>query len=431
MWVDETFPNRKKLYTGRNSEIEYTQEKKEQAVIDFCLKDDTVTAQTIADKHSVSRVSLYQWKDQLLGRGYTYEMPKKDNKPFNDAEVLVKEIAELAEKISTLEEQHKELEEKNYRLKLQNDILEKAAEIIKKDPGVNLESLSNREKAILINALRSKYPLKILLIQLNMAKSSYCYQNTAFNKPDKYANLRTKITTIFTDARERYGYRRIHISFRNKGIIVSEKVVRKIMAEEHLVVPFVKKRKYSSYLGEISTAVDNIIARDFHADAPNEKWLTDLTEFHIPSGKIYLSPIIDCFDGLLPRWTISTSPDAKLVNDMLEADIEQLEATEHPIIHTDRGCHYRWSGWIKRMENAGLIRSMSKKGCSPDNAACEGFWGLLKKEMFYNQDWTNISIKGFIHVLNDYLDWYNHTRIKQSLGYLSPVEYRQKLGLSA
>lgn len=83
------------------------------------------------------------------------------------------------------------------------------------------------------------------------------------------------------------------------------------------------------------------------------------------------------------------------------------------------------------MENAGLIRSMSKKGCSPDNAACEGFWGLLKKEMFYNQDWTNISIKGFIHVLNDYLDWYNHTRIKQSLGYLSPVEYRQKLGLSA
>ena len=99
MWVDEAFPNRKKLYTGRNSEIEYTQEKKEQAVIDFCLKDDTVTAQTIADKHSVSRVSLYQWKDQLLGRGYTYEMPKKDNKPGYVAEVLVKEIAELAEKI--------------------------------------------------------------------------------------------------------------------------------------------------------------------------------------------------------------------------------------------------------------------------------------------------------------------------------------------
>ena len=177
--------------------------------------------------------------------------------------------------------------------------------------------------------------------------------------------------------------------------------------------------------------MENLIQRNFHADKPNQKWLTDITEFSISAGKIYLSAIVDCFDGFLPSWTISTRPDAKLVNDMLEAGIQQLKPADHPIIHTDRGCHYRWSGWIKRMENAGLIRSMSKKGCSPDNAACEGFWGLLKKEMFYNQDWTNISIKGFIHVLNDYLDWYNYTRIKQSLGYLSPVEYRQKLGLSA
>lgn len=74
---------------------------------------------------------------------------------------------------------------------------------------------------------------------------------------------------------------------------------------------------------------------------------------------------------------------------------------------------------------------MSKKGCSPDNSACEGFWGLLKKEMFYNQNWTNMSIDGFIHELNKYLHWYNHIRIKQSLGYLSPVEYRHNLGLFA
>ena len=356
-------------------------------------------------------------------------MPKKDNKPFNDAEVLVKEIAELAEKISTLEEQHKELEEKNYRLQLQNDIMEKAAEIIKKDPGVNLESLSNREKAILINALRSKYPLKILLIQLNMAKSSYCYQNTAFNKPDKYANLRTKITTIFTDARERYGYRRIHISFRNKGIIVSEKVVRKIMAEEHLVVPFVKKRKYSSYLGEVSPAVDNIIARDFHADAPNEKWLTDLTEFHIPAGKIYLSPILDCFDGLPVAWTIGTSPNAELANTMLDVAVSTLKEDEHPIVHSDRGCHYRWPGWIQRMGDAKLTRSMSKKGCSPDNSACEGFFGRLKNEFFYYRSWRGVSIDEFIELLDEYIHWYSEKRIKESLGGMSPMEYRQSLGL--
>lgn len=130
--------------------------------------------------------------------------------------------------------------------------------------------------------------------------------------------------------------------------------------------------------------VDNLVARDFHAEKPNTKWLTDLTEFHIPAGKVYLSPIIDCFDGMVISWTIGTSPDAELVNTMLDDAIGNLRGGEHPITHTDRGCHhYRWPGWISRMDNAGLIRSMSRKGCTPDNSACEGFFGRIKNEMFY------------------------------------------------
>ena len=129
--------------------------------------------------------------------------------------------------------------------------------------------------------------------------------------------------------------------------------------------------------------VDNLVARDFHAEEPNTKWLADLTEFHIPAGKVYLSPIIDCFDGMVISWTIGTSPDAELVNTMLDDAIGNLRGGEHPITHTDRGCHYRWPGWISRMDNAGLIRSMSRKGCTPDNSACEGFFGRIKNEMFY------------------------------------------------
>ena len=161
----------------------------------------------------------------------------------------------------------------------------------------------------------------------------------------------------------------------------------------------------------------------------NEKWLTDITEFAIPAGKVYLSPIVDCFEGLLVNWNISTSPDALLVNSMLDDAAKLLSVGEKPIIHSDRGVHYRWPGWIDRMEKNGFIRSMSKKGCSPDNSACEGVFGRIKNEMFYNADWSGVNISEFIGILNDYLYWYNEKRIKKSLGYLSPIEYRHRLGL--
>jgi transposase InsO family protein len=112
----------------------------------------------------------------------------------------------------------------------------------------------------------------------------------------------------------------------------------------------VKRKKYNSYIREISPGVDNLTQRDFHADKPNEKWLTDITEFHIPAGKIYLSPIFDCFDGLAVSWSIGTSPNADLVNSMLYNAVSLLDENEHPIVHSDRGGHYRWPGWIQRMD---------------------------------------------------------------------------------
>ena len=139
--------------------------------------------------------------------------------------------------------------------------------------------------------------------------------------------------------------------------------------------------------------------------------------------------MLDCFDGFVTSWSIGTSPNAELVNSMLDTVIANLKEDERPIIHSDRGCHYRWPGWIQRMDDNDLIRSMSKKGCSPDNSACEGFFGRLKNEMFYKRDWKDVTIDGFIKIVNDYIEWYNTKRIKQSLGYKSPMEYRKELGL--
>ena len=129
---------------------------------------------------------------------------------------------------------------------------------------------------------------------------------------------------------------------RHEGVRLSEKVVRRLMVEEQLVVSRNRRRRYSSYCGEIGPAPDNLIARDFKAEQPNQKWLTDITEFQLPAGKVWLSPMMDCFDGKVVSWSLSTRPDAELVNTMLDNAVETLNAGERPVIHSDRGGHYRW-----------------------------------------------------------------------------------------
>ena len=193
-----------------------------------------------------------------------------------------------------------------------------------------------------------------------------------------------------------------------------------------------KRRRYGSYMGEINPAPENLLNRDFGANAPNTKWLTDITEFQIPAGKVYLSPMIDCFDGMVVSWSISTRPDAELVNTMLDAAIDAVAGgIDRPVVHSDRGGHYRWPGWLTRIAEAKLVRSMSRKGCSPDNAACEGFFGRLKTELFYARDWLSTSIENFVAELDAYIRWYNEVRIKMSLGFRSPIEHRRKLGIAA
>lgn len=123
--------------------------------------------------------------------------------------------------------------------------------------------------------------------------------------------------------------------------------------------------------------MEHIIDRKFHSETPNTKWLTGITEFALLAGKVYLSPIVDCFDGFIVSWTVGTSPNAELVNIMPDIAIAHRKKGDTPTIHTDRGCHYKWPGWAEQWIEPNYSGSMSKKGCSQDNAACEGFFGRL------------------------------------------------------
>ncbi len=229
-----------------------------------------------------------------------------------------------------------------------------------------------------------------------------------------------------------WGYRTVWARLRREGVRASEKRVARVMREEGREVVYNKRRArgYSSYAGEVSEAPENLVNRRFRADAPNRLWLTDITEFKLPGGeKAYLSPVVDCYDGLPVAWRIGSAPrHAALANWLPRGRAATLSAGERPVCHSDRGCHYRWPGWIGICEENGLVRSMSEKGCSPDNSACEGFFGRLKNEFFYHQGlerrrpWTVHGTAGRLHPLTIVRSG------KKSLGWLSPMEYRRKLG---
>lgn len=322
------------------------------------------------------------------------------------------------------------------RLELENDILRGVVDHLKVGC---LERLTNREKTLIINSLRlrTECPLRELTAFLRISKSSYEYQRKALLRPDKYALARTRIQEIFDEHDARWGSERIWAELRREDgdtrpLVVSEKIVRRIMRQEDLKVVYCKKRRhYNSYGGEQGERPGNLVRRNFHADRPNVLWLTDITEFGLGQGKVYLSPIIDCFDGKVVSWSISQNPDAELVSTMLKDATSVLRKDERPILHSDGGVHYRWDCWVRRCDEAGITRSMSKKACSPDNSACEGFFGRLKNEFFYYRDWRNTAVKDFMTALDEWVRYYNEGRAKKSLGWLSPNQYRRSLGLAA
>lgn len=310
-----------------------------------------------------------------------------------------------------------------------------------------LANLSRRQQVELGEKLRQDYGycLDRMLTFFRISKSTYHYYRKKMisEDGDTATRLDSAISESFANSKCTYGYRRICADLARKGIRAPERKVRQAMRRLGLVARCARtQKKWHSYEGEISSAPQNLLLtkhkrHNFHADRPNVIWLTDITEMKARDGKLYLSAIIDCFDGKAVAWEMSTIPDAVLVNNTLKKALATLQPYEHPIIHSDRGAHYRWDGWIQLCEDAKLTRSMSRKGHSPDNAACEGFFGRAKTEHISMLIEQSLKIIDLQRAVDDYLTWYNEVRLKMfrdsanQILYESIAEHRTRLGLVA
>lgn len=238
---------------------------------------------------------------------------------------------------------------------------------------------------------------------------------------DRCAALKSAIQGIQDTHKGRYGYRRITAALGCGGQRVNSKKVRRLMDEMNLKCT-VRAKKYKSYKGQVGRAAPNILARAFQATQPNQKWVTDVTEFKVGSEKLYLSPVLDLYNGEIVAHQLATRPQYALVGQMLEQALKRLPEGAKPLLHSDQGWHYRYHTYHLRLKEAGLQQSMSRKGNCLDNAAMESFFGTLKSEFFYRERFG--SIDELRAGIEEYIWYYNHDRIKMQLGGLSPVAYR-------
>jgi len=254
-----------------------------------------------------------------------------------------------------------------------------------------------------------------------MARSVFYYHLKRLSAVDKYSVERDCIKSIFHEHKGRYGYRRVTAEMRNRGFVINHKTVQRLMGEMCLKSK-VRQVRYRSYKGEVGRIAPNIIARDFAADAPNRKWATDVTQINIGATKLYLSPILDMFNGEIISYNISKSPNLEQIYDMLDKAFAKFDNLDGLILHSDQGWQYQHFGYRQRLDDHHITQSMSRKGNCLDNAMAENFFGIMKSELLYAEQFE--SPEAFMKALDEYIDYYNNKRIKSRLKGKSPVQYR-------
>ena len=275
----------------------------------------------------------------------------------------------------------------------------------------------------MIQKLRREFPLAVLLEIAQLPRATFYYHLRRQNKPDRYEVAKAEIIVIYHENKGRYGYRRITTELNKRNILLNHKTVQKLMKELGLVCR-VRMKKYRSYKGEVGKVAPNLLNRDFIADRPNQKWVTDVTEFNLFGEKLYLSPILDLHSSDLVSYTISDRPVLSMVTTMLDKAFAQIPDGTNLILHSDQGWQYQHKRYQRMLQKKGVRQSMSRKGNCLDNAVMENFFGLLKSELLYLQEFD--SMEQFRQELIDYLDYYNNKRIKVKLKGLPPALHRQQ-----
>ncbi|MBE3650896.1 IS3 family transposase [Paenibacillus polymyxa] len=333
----------------------------------------------------------------------------------------------------TAKEPQKELEANKSaidELIMENQRLRMEVTYLKKNECLSSEKklITNDDKAHVIYELRHEFNVKELVKIAGIPRSTYYYHVKKWNEPDKYADVKTEMRRLFNDELKcRAGYRTMTREIR-KTTPINHKTVQRLMKELGLHC-MVRRKKYRLYKGAEGKIAPNVLKRDFNATAPNKKWVTDVTEFHLFGQKIYLSPIMDLYNREIISYTIFRRPTLSMVTEMLEKALEKLPERHNLILHSDQGWQYQQKRYQFMLSERGVAQSMSRRGNCLDNSVIENFFGILKTELLYIQEFE--SIEHFIQELDQYIHYYNHRRTKQKLRGLSPVEYRIQSSVAA
>ncbi|MSB17873.1 MULTISPECIES: IS3 family transposase [Bacillota] len=349
-------------------------------------------------------------------KGRPSSMTKDKNKEQVKKEYSKEEIDEIAE-----------LKDKLYWAQMEIDFLKKKMEL-------EDEEDQKERMARIIDSLREKYLLKDLLNYLKFPKSTYMYWKKRFDRKNKDEAFENQIKKIRKD-NPNYGYRRIHAMLRRIGLVINKKKVQRLVQKLKLQVRnFARKsRKYYSYKGTVGKVAPNRIKRRFNTSVVHQKITTDTSEFkyyetdksgNMQVKKLYLNPFLDMFNGEIISYSITTLPSLEAIIRPLEEAIEKTSDCKYKrIFHSDQGWAYQLKQYTNRLESDGILQSMSRKGNCLDNSPMENFFGILKQEIYYGR--TFKSFNELKKTIEEYIKYYNEDRIKEKLGYLSPVEYRK------
>ncbi|WP_425514984.1 IS3 family transposase [Cytobacillus gottheilii] len=282
-------------------------------------------------------------------------------------------------------------------------------------------TITNQIKAKVIYELRNDFPVIKTIKIAKMPRSTYYSLLKKWNQPDPDRKWKRRISFIYRRHSGRFGYCRITDVLQEKGYQINKKKVLRIMRDLGLKC-IVRMKKYKSYKGEVGKAAPNILNRDFRAQKPNQKWVTDITEFKVFGEKLYLSPILDLFNSEVITYTLQSRPTFDLVDRMLAQGLKYVKEGDELLLHSDQGWHYRMPKYRRTLKEHKITQSMSRKGNCLDNSVMENFFGILKSEFLYLQEFE--SIEHFKAELEKYIYYYNHLRIKSRLNRKSPVAYR-------
>ena len=271
-----------------------------------------------------------------------------------------------------------------------------------------------------------KYPVCKLCAVLNINRSSYYKWLKRKPSTNQVQNegILSWIKELYEEQNGILGYRQMTITInRVHKVCYNKKRIRRLMQILGLKsVCRIKKRSYIPSTPE--TEAENVLNREFYADAPNEKWLTDVTEFKYYIGpeirKLYLSAILDLYDKRIVAYKISDSNNKQLVFDNFDEAVA-LNPDAHPLFHSDRGFQYTSITFYNKLQVAKMRQSMSRVGRCIDNGPMESFWGMLKSEMYYLQRFTDRD--ELILAIENYIHFYNNIRYQRRLRYMTPMEF--------